>query len=380
MKSLTALLFALLLVATACASDDDSSSEASSDDATTESSGDDDDGEDGADEGPAVDSITLVAYDSYPADDLDEPNPLQIALDEFTAETGVEVEILNAGDTGTMLAKAELTAGNPEGDVIWGIDNSFLSRAIDAEIFEPYAANGLDAIDPAFLELVPNHEATPVDFGDVCVNYDIAAVEGAGLDAPASFEDLAANADQLVVQNPGTSSPGLAFLLATIAEFGEDGWEDYWTELAEGGVSVTDGWTDAYYGEFTWAGGGDRSLVVSYGSSPPFEVLFAAEPLDAAPTGVVEATCFRQIEFAGVLAGTDAPSEAQALIDFLISERFQTEIPMNLFVFPANQDVELAPEFVDFATIPESSLSLDPATIAENRADWIDRWTEIVAG
>ena len=334
-------------------------------------------GDDAAD---GAESITLVAYDSYPADDADEPNPLQIALDEFTAETGVEVEILNAGDTGTMLAKAELIAGNPEGDVLWGIDNTFLSRAIDAEIFEPYAANGLDAIDAEFLELVPNNEATPVDFGDVCVNYDIAAVDAAGVAPPASFDDLAANADRLVVQNPGTSSPGLAFLLATIAEYGEDGWEDYWRSLAEGGVSIVDSWTDAYYAEFTWAGGGDRPLVVSYGSSPPFEVLFAAEPLDAAPTGVVEATCFRQVEFAGVLRGTDAPDEARALVDFLISERYQREVPLNLFVFPVNGDVELAPEFVEYATIPETTLALDAATIAANRSDWIDRWSEIMTG
>ncbi len=336
-------------------------------------------GDDAAD-GDAVDSITLVAYDSYPADDPDEPNPLQLALDEFTAETGVEVEILSAGDTGTMLAKAELTAGNPEGDVLWGIDNTFLSRAIEAEIFEPYEANGLDAIDESFQALVPGNEATPVDFGDVCVNYDIAAVEAAGLAPPTSFDDLAADADRLVVQNPATSSPGLAFLLATIAEYGDDGWEAYWQSLADGGVSVVDSWTDAYYSEFTWAGGGDRPLVVSYGSSPPFEVLFAAEPLDAAPTGVVEATCFRQVEFAGILRGTDAPDEAGALVDFLISERFQREVPLNLFVFPVNGDVELAPEFVEYATIPDTSLGLDPEVIADNRSDWIDRWTEIMTG
>lgn len=377
MKTLTAVLLAILLAAAACASDDDTSSG----DGNDASSASDDAGTDDAESGDeAVDSITLVAYDSYPADDADEPNPLQLALDEFTAETGVEVEILSAGDTGTMLAKAELTAGNPEGDVLWGIDNSFLSRAIDAEIFEPYAAEGLDKIEPEFVELVPNNEATPVDFGDVCVNYDIAGVEAAGLEAPTSFDDLAANADQLVVQNPATSSPGLAFLLATIAHFGEDGWEDYWTSLVDGGVTVVDSWTDAYYAEFTWAGGGTSPLVVSYGSSPPFEVMFAEEPLDAAPTGVVEATCFRQVEFAGVLAGTEAPDEARALVDFLISERFQTEVPLNLFVFPVNGDVELASEFVDFATIPDTSLSLDPALIAENRSDWIDRWTEIVGG
>jgi thiamine transport system substrate-binding protein len=166
--------------------------------------------------------------------------------------------------------------------------------------------------------------------------------------------------------------------MASVAELG-DGWEQFWADLRANGVLVVDGWTEAYYEAFSWAGG-DRPLVVSYGSSPPFEVLFAAEPLDAAPTGVVESTCFRQIEFAGVLRGTDAPDEAQQLVDFLISERFQREVPLNLFVFPVNPDVELDPVFTQYATIPDTPLTLDPATIDANRAKWIDRWTEIVTG
>ena len=326
----------------------------------------------------AAQPVTLVTYDSFPASDPE--NPLYQAFAEFTAETGIEVDVLIAGDTGTMLSKAELTAGNPEGDVMWGIDNTFLSRAVDAGVFEPYEADGLDAIPSEFTQLVPEHEATPVDFGDVCVNYDIAALAELGVDPPTSFDDRAdpAYSGLLTVQNPATSSPGLAFVMATIAEFG-DGWRDYWSQLAENDVEVVDSWTTAYYESFTWAGG-DRPLVVSYGSSPPFEVLFATEEMDAAPTGVVEGTCFRQVEFAGVLAGTDAPDAARELVDFLISERFQREVPMNLFVFPANASVELDPAFVEYAAIPETSRSLDPAEIDANRARWIDEWTTIVTG
>jgi thiamine transport system substrate-binding protein len=264
---------------------------------------------------------------------------------------------------------------------MWGVDNTFLSRAIDADVFDPYESPALASIPDEFTSLVPGHEATPVDFGDVCVNYDIAALEAEGIAPPTSFADLSAPeyASRLVVENPATSSPGLAFLLATIAEFGEDGWESFWADLRANDVAVVDSWTDAYYGEFSWAGG-SRPLVVSYGSSPPFEVLFAAEPMETAPTAVVESTCFRQVEFAGVLRGTDAPAAARLLVDFLVSERFQREVPLNLFVFPVNDDVELAPEFVEYAAIPDSPLSVDPAAIAEHRSEWIDRWTEVVAG
>jgi thiamine transport system substrate-binding protein len=332
------------------------------------------------DDDDSGDVVTMVVYDSYPDDSADAPNPLQLALDEFTADTGIEVALLKSQDAGTMLSKAALTAGNPEGDVMWGVDNTLLSRAVEARVFDPYASPAAATLDPRFTSLVPDGEATPVDYGDVCVNYDIAATEAAGLQPPTSFEQLAQPdyASRLVVENAATSSPGLAFLLATIAEFGEDGWEQYWTQLADNGVLVVDGWNEAYYSAFTRAGG-DRPLVVSYGSSPPFEVLYATEPMTEAPTGVVADTCFRQVEFAGVLRGTDNPDGARKLIDFLVSERYQREVALNLFVFPVNPTVTLDPAFVQYATIPTDPLTLDPAVIDANREAWIDRWTEIVS-
>ncbi len=360
LRSIAALATAVGLVAAACGSDDAAS--------TTSA--------------PIADSVTLVTYDSFPEADTS----LNDALADFTAETGIDVEILVAGDTGTMLSKASLTAGNPEGDVMWGIDNSLLSRAIDDEIFEPYVAtpiaDGSVEIDPEFLELVPNGEATPVDYGDVCVNYDIGWFAERDLEPPSSFADLAdpAYAGMLVVQNPATSSPGLAFVLATIHEYGLEGWQDYWSRLGANGVEVVEGWTQAYYERFTWAGGGPTPMVVSYGSSPPAEVIFADPPRDDAATGVVEDTCFRQIEFAGVLRGTDAPDAARLLVDFLVSERFQQELALNLFVYPTNEAVALPQEFVDFAVVPDVSRSLDPTLIDAERSTWIDEWTELVLG
>jgi thiamine transport system substrate-binding protein len=330
----------------------------------------------------SAESITLVAYDSFP----EAETSLNDALAAFSDETGIDVEILVAGDTGTMLSKASLIAGNPEGDVMWGIDNSLLSRAIDDDVFEPYVAtpiaDGSVEIASEFLELVPNGEATPVDYGDVCVNYDIGWFTERGLEPPQSFADLVdpAYAGMLVVQDPATSSPGLAFLLATIHEYGLEGWQDYWSRLGTNGVEVVEGWTQAYYERFTWAGGGPTPMVVSYGSSPPAEVIFAEPARDDAPTGVVEDTCFRQIEFAGVLRGTDAPDAARQLVDFLIAERFQQELALNLFVYPTNQAIGLPQEFVDFAVVPESSRSLDPALIDAERSTWIDEWTELVLG
>lgn len=323
-------------------------------------------------------SVTLVAYSSFPEADTS----LNDALDQFTAETGIDVDVLIAGDTGTMLAKASLTAGNPEGDVMWGIDNTFLSRAVDDEVFEAYLATGIESVPSDLTALVPNGEATPVDFGDVCINYDIAWFTEHELEPPQSLQELAEPQfkDLLVVQNPATSSPGLAFLLATIDEFGSDSWQEYWAALKDNGVEVVDSWTQAYYEQFSWAGGGSKPLVVSYGSSPPAEVIFADPPRDDSPTGVIESTCFRQVEFAGVLRGTDAPDEARELIDFLIHETFQSELALNLFVYPANSETALPQEFLDFAVVPATPRTLDPEQIETNRSSWIDEWTELVIG
>lgn len=323
-------------------------------------------------------SLTLVTYDSFPTSDDD--TPINAALDRFSDETGVEVELLQAGDAGTMVSKAALTAGNPEGDVMFGIDNTFLSRAIDDEVFEPYAAEGGAAIPRALRQTVPGDEATPVDFGDVCINYDIEWYDEHDLDPPTSFEDLADEqyADQLVVTNPATSSPGMAFLLATIAEYGDDGWLDYWGALRDNGVEVVDGWEQAYYERFSWAGGGPKPLVVSYGSSPPAEVIYADPPRDDAPTGVVESTCFRQIEYVGVLRGTEEPEAAQALVDFIVGPEFQKTLALNLFVYPANRDVKLPQVFIQYAIVPEDPATIAPQAIGENRARWTDDWTNEV--
>lgn len=319
--------------------------------------------------------VTLVVYDSFPT----EGTPLNDALAAFSADTGIGVDIVVAGDAGTMVSKAVLTAGNPEGDVLFGVDNTYLTRILEADVFEHYEAAGLDAIDPALRDLVPEGEATPVDYGDVCVNYDIDWFAEEGIEPPTDLESLTdpAYEDLLVVENPASSSPGLAFLLAAVAEY-EDDWVDYWERLVDNGVEVVDGWTEAYYDRFSGAGDGSRPLVVSYGSSPPVEVLYADPPVSEPTTGVLADTCFRQVEFAGILRGTDAPEEARELVDFLISERFQTEIALNLFVFPVNPDVQLDPVFTDFAVIPDAPATLDPELITEHREDWIETWTDIV--
>lgn len=314
--------------------------------------------------------LVLISHDSFSAGVTDQ------TFAGFTAATGTTVKVFPAGDAGALVNHAILTKEDPIGDVLFGIDDSFLSRALDEAIFQPHQSNLLETV-PDALELDPDHRVTPIDFGDVCVNYDKAAFKR--VEPPATLEDLAdpRYRDLLVVESPATSSPGLAFLLATIAEYGEGEWQEYWRRLVANGVKPVADWDTAYYAEFTRYGG-KRPLVVSYASSPPAEVIFATEPLDEAPTGVIIAGCYRQIEFAGVLAGTDHPEEAADLIDYLLSVEFQEQVPLTWFVFPANADAVLPPEFVEHTVIPDQPAGLDPALIDANRERWIEEWAQIV--
>lgn len=325
---------------------------------------------------PAGTTVTLVAYDSFPTKDTG----LNDALGAFTKRTGIGVDIVVAGDAGTMVTKAALTAGNPEGDVMFGVDNTLLSRALDANVFTPYEPKDHGALDPKLTALVPEHEVAPVDFGDVCVNYDIAALRERGVEPPTSLDDLTkpAYADMLVVEDPGASSPGLAFVLASIAKFGDKGWQDYWKALRANGVKVADSWSTAYYDDFSGAGQGDRPLVVSYGSSPPAEIIYGDPKPATVSTGVVEATCFRQVEFAGVLRGTKHEAAAEALVDFLVSPDFQQTVALSLFVYPSRTGVALPDEFVKYAVVAKDPLTMAPGTIATSREAWVDQWTGIV--
>ncbi len=298
----------------------------------------------------------------------------------FTAETGIGVEVLRGGDAGTMLNQAILTKDNPIADVLFGVDNTFLARALDEEIFEKYEPSGLDDV-PGELKEGTESRVAPVDFGDVCLNYDKEAFAASAVTVPETLDDLLEPdyRGMLVVEDPATSSPGLAFLLATIDRFGEQQWRGFWEGLRANDVEVTSGWEEAYYGSFSGGSAeGDRPLVVSYASSPPAEVIFAPEPITEAPTGVVLDGCFRQVEYVGILDGTEARDEAEQLVDFMLSIPFQEDIPLNMFVFPANEQAELPVEFIEHTEIPSDPATLDPAMIAANRDRWIKEWAEIV--
>jgi thiamine transport system substrate-binding protein len=317
--------------------------------------------------------ITLMSHDSFSISEE--------VIAEFEAANNAEVEYLPSGDAGAALNQAILSKNNPLADVFFGVDNTFMSRALDADIFEPYDSPLLEDISDR-LELDPQNRLLPVDYGDVCLNYDRAWFIERGIDPPADLNALKEPTYKglTVVENPATSSPGLAFLLATVGHFGEEGYLGYWQALRDNDVLVVDGWEEAYWGQFSAASDGDRPIVVSYASSPPAEVFFAEEPMEEAPTAVVlaDGACFRQVEFIGILKGTEQRALAEKLIDFMLSKDFQEDIPLQMFVFPANETADLPDVFVQYAKIPENPAYVSPDTIESNREAWIEVWTETV--
>ncbi|WND34838.1 thiamine ABC transporter substrate-binding protein [Streptomyces sp. BB1-1-1] len=322
-------------------------------------------------------TVTLVSHNSWAAS--------KDVIAAFEKSSGYKVRVLEDGDAGQAVNKAILTKDNPQGDVFFGVDNTLLSRALDNGLFQPYEAKGSDRIRPEYRADQDKHRVTPVTTGDICVNYDKAYFSKHKLTPPDSFDDLIKPEykDLLVTENAGTSSPGLGFLLGTAAEYGDDGWQDYWKKLKANGVKVVDGWEQAYNEEFSGSSGGkkakgDRPLVVSYASSPPAEVIYADPQPDTAPTGVATGTCFRQVEYAGLLGNAENTEGGKALLDFLIGKEFQEDMPLNMFVYPVREGARIPEAFRKFGPQAEDPQTMDPAKIAGNRDQWVKSWTSLV--
>jgi thiamine transport system substrate-binding protein len=363
-KQTIAALGALLLLATGCGSSGKSTSASSSTNSPTSIGS-----------AKKDTTVTLLTHDAFAAS--------KEVLADFTAQTGYKVKLVQPGDAGVVVNQAILTKDHPVADALFGVDNTFLTRALDAGIFEPYTPAAENTIETG-VYTDPGHRVVPIDQGDVCLNYDLTYFSKDGHPtAPTSFADLIdpRYKNLTVVENASTSSPGFAFVLATVAANGSDtsAWHAYWRKLRANGVRVVNDWTEAYETDFTAGGGnGDRPIVVSYASSPPADVVFSSPKRESPRVGVVTSTCFLQYEFAGVLAHAKNPDGARALIDFMLSLRFQNDMPLQMYVNPVVTGAQLPPVYAKWAVVPPHAYSIDPQTIGDNRDAYIKEWTDIV--
>ncbi|MBB5936018.1 thiamine ABC transporter substrate-binding protein [Streptomyces zagrosensis] len=321
-------------------------------------------------------TVTVVSHDSFEVS--------KTVLSKFTAQTGYKVKVVRGADAGAAVNQAILSKGNPQGDVFFGVDNTLLSRALDEGVFTKYRAKDLNHV-PEDLQLdAAKHRVTPVDTGDICVNYDRKFFADKKLAPPKTFNDLIKPQykNMLVTENAATSSPGLAFLLGTVGTYGDDGWQSYWKKLKDNGVEVVDGWEQAYNDRFSGSGGGagkgDKPLVVSYASSPPAEVVGVEPQPKEGPTGVAAGTCFRQIEFAGLLDGAKNAKGGKALLDFMLSKAFQEDVPVKMYVNPVRKGAKLPEVFTKYGQKIAEPATVAPEKITKNREQWIKSWTSLV--
>lgn len=345
-------LLALALTATACSTVGNDAAEDDQESGTT----------------PA--EVVLVTHESFAL-----PKKL---LRQFEEESGFRLDIRATGDAGVLTNKLVLTADNPIGDVAFGVDNTFASRALGEDVFAPYDATLPEGAEQYLLPGDDEQALTPIDNASVCVNVDDTWFADQDLAPPTTLDDLVdpAYRDLFVTPGAATSSPGMAFLLATIGAYGEDGWQDWWAELMDNGAKLTSGWSDAYQVDFTQGGGGgDRPIVLSYDSSPAFTVTDDG----TSTTSALLDTCFRQVEYAGVLEGAANPDGAEAVVDFLLSPEVQAALPTSMYVFPVDGGVELPAEWAEFATQPTDPLTVDPAAIDENRDVWLREWSDVTS-
>jgi len=324
------------------------------------------DGDD--DSGGGADTVVLVTHDSFSL-----PDSLVAA---FEKESGYQLDVRQVGDGGTLTNELVLTKDSPLGDVAFGVDNTFASRALDEGVFAPYDFDAPAGVDDHALPGDDEHALTAVDNANVCVNVDDTWFEKQGLEPPDDLDDLTDPAYRDLFVTPGatTSTPGMAFLLTTIAAYGDE-WPTYWEDLVANGAKLTKGWEDAYNVDFTQGGGdGERPIVLSYDSSPAFTVADGKSS-----TSALLDTCFEQVEYAGVIEGAENAEGGQALVEFLVSPEVQAALPTSMYVFPVAEGVELPPEWAKFAEQPTEPYAVDPAEVAANRETWLREWSDVTS-
>ena len=317
-------------------------------------------------------TVTLVTHESWAPD--------KAVMDEFTKQTGYTVKVSKSGDAGTLANKLVLAKNNPTGDVVFGIDNTFASRVTKEGVLEPYTSKAAAASTSTYD--LPDGQGkgvlSPIDTASVCVNVDDAWFTKNNKKKPASLDDLTKPEYRNLMVAPGasSSSPGMAFFLATVGKYGENGWKPYWTKLMSNGLKLTSGWSDAWNVDYTAGEGkGSRPIVVSYDSSPAFTV----DKAGTSTTSALGNTCFRSNEYAGVIKGAKNPEGAKAFIDFMNGKSFQKSLPNSMYVFPVDSSVELPPEWAKTVKPAEKTIDVSPAQIDEKRQTWLTQWKDVTS-
>jgi thiamine transport system substrate-binding protein len=306
--------------------------------------------------------IVVYTYASFPSvlvEDIKE---------HFSSQYKIEVDFKTFGDTGPLFNRLLQERDNPQADVVIGLDNNYFFRVKQERIFKQYRPKAAARIKP---ELIFDEDffLTPYDFGYIVFNFDSEKVTK----RPKTYQDLLKPIykEQIIVENPLTSSPGQAFVLATVALFGEDGYLDYWRGLKDNRVFVAPGWDEAY-GMFT---NGERPIVLSYGTSPVYHLLY--ENTERYKALVLDDAAYAQIEGVGIVAGSRKEKYGEMLVEYILSREFQEKLPVNQYMYPAVADANL-PESFRVAAQVSYLLNLHPEKVANNLQKWLNDWERVM--
>ena len=315
----------------------------------------------GIDGAGAQEPVLIYTYDVF-------PEPLETAVVEHMADAhGVEVIFERFQETGGILSQLRREGDETPADVVIGLDNTYADEILNTELFAFYRPEDLSLVDQSLLS--DELPVVPFDYGHIMLNYDSEALD----DPPETWEELTDERfrDSIILMDPRTASPGRNFLLFTVAYFGEDGFLDYWRRLSPNILTFTATWSEGY-GLYTQ---GEAPIVLSYDTSPAYHIAF--EETERYRNLILSDSAYAQVEYAGLVAGSDRREDAGLVIDYLVSQEFQNQVPLNQFMYPINPNASL-PEAFDETARASEIINLDVGRVAENFDEWLGAWEEIM--
>ncbi|MBJ23765.1 MAG: hypothetical protein CMB64_03760 [Euryarchaeota archaeon] len=326
--------------------------------------------------------LVIATYDVYALTDE--------MIGDFENQTGITVSMIKLDDAGSVLDYLIQNKGTETIDLAIGLDNTYLQTAIKQGVLTEHLANNLDNISQDALAPYNGPFAVPFDMGHVCLNYDSSIVDGQNMTVPTSLWNLTEEEwrGKVAIPSPITSSPGRAFMLATLDYFNSLGestseFEEWWSAMEENDVIITSGWSEAYethytggYGEYEAGYVGDAHITVSYCHSPGVESWYNGNWTKSAALNLPK-TSFFQVEYISSVMGGDQQSSA-LFIEFLLSEDINSNMPVQNSMYSVLEGFDLPEEngYLFHSIIPNEPSEISMIEIEENMESWLLLWNK----
>ena len=305
-----------------------------------------------------AEKLTIYTYDSF----VSEWGPGPIIEKIFEEKHNTDVEFVAVDSAATLLNKVILEGDTSKADIVLGLDMNLFDLAEQSELFTTHNINDINNLINLPLKWESN-KFVPYNYGYFSFVYNEANLAT----PPKSMDELINSTNaRIVIQDPRTSTPGLGLLTWMKALYGDKA-GDEWKKLNKKIISVTKGWTDAYYNFFM---AGEADMVLSYTTSPAAHIMFE-ERYDILATTFEEGN-YITIEFAGILNNSQNKDLANKFLNFMLSEEFQSVIPSTNIMYPVTNIKDL-PEAFDKLDVP-NFIQMDPKEINKNKEKWIDEW------